>query len=102
MIMVIGFLMSMRQGWQPVTTLELTYLGGAAIAIMAAYQFAIMTMRIGEVSFVAPFRYTALIWAIPLSMFVFGDMPDIWMLTGSAIVVATGIYTFFRERKISR
>ncbi len=102
MIMVMGFVMSLGAEWQPVSTQEITYLFGSALALMGGYQFAVMTMRLGEVSFVAPFRYTALLWAIPLSMFVFDDQPDFWMLLGSAIVVATGVYTFMREQKLSK
>ena len=36
-----------------------------------------------------------------LGYFVFGEEPDAWMLTGSTIVVAMGIYTFYRERKVA-
>ena len=61
-----------------------------------------MTMRVGEISFISPFRYTILIWAIILGFVVFGDIPDGWTLFGSAIVVLMGIYTFYRERKIHR
>ncbi len=101
-VMLMGFAMSVGNEWQPVSSLEFAYLSGSALALMGGYQFAIMTMRLGEVSFVAPFRYTALLWAIPLSLFVFSDQPDIWMLVGSFIVVASGIYTFMRENKINR
>src|SRR3546814_11719582 len=59
-------------------------------------------MRVGEVAFVSPFRYTILIWAIVLGIVVFGDIPDGWTLLGATIVVATGIYTFYRERKLFR
>ena len=64
--------------------------------------FGIMTMRVGEISFVSPFRYTILIWAIILGYVVFGDIPDTWTLLGSAIVVLMGIYTFYRERKMQK
>jgi drug/metabolite transporter (DMT)-like permease len=47
---------------------------------------------------VSPFRYTILIWAILLGFIVFGDIPNAMTLFGSAIVVATGVYTFYRER----
>ena len=60
-----------------------------------------MTMRVGEISFISPFRYTVLLWAMLLGYFVFGEEPDAWMLTGSTIVVAMGIYTFSRERKVA-
>ena len=47
----------------------------------------------------APFRYTSLLWAILLGMVFFGELPDLWMLVGSAIVIGSGLYTFYRESK---
>ena len=61
------------------------------------YLFGIMTMRVGEISFISPFRYTILILAIILGFAVFDDIPDGWTLFGSATVVLMGIYTFHRE-----
>jgi drug/metabolite transporter (DMT)-like permease len=55
-------------------------------------------MRTGEMSVVAPFRYTILLFAIVLGFVVFGEVPDTLTLVGAAIVVATGVYTFYRER----
>jgi S-adenosylmethionine uptake transporter len=61
-----------------------------------------MTMRIGEIGFVAPFRYTLIIWTIFFGILMFGEWPDVWMLAGSAVVVASGLYTFQRERRLAR
>jgi S-adenosylmethionine uptake transporter len=84
--------------WAPVTAGGTAALAGAVLFIFAGYLFSIMTMRRGEVGFIAPFRYTNLIWAILLGLFIFGEVPDVWMLTGGAIVVGTGLYAFHRER----
>jgi len=61
-----------------------------------------MVMRVGEIAFVAPFRYTGLIWAIVLGIVVFGDFPDTLTLLGSAVVVGMGLYTFYRERQLEK
>jgi len=58
-------------------------------------------MRVGEVSFTAPFRYTGLVWALVIGWFVFGDWPEGLTLLGAAIVVATGLFTLYRERKLA-
>ena len=60
-----------------------------------------VTMRVGEIGFISPFRYTILIWAILLGIIVFGDIPDLLTIIGSVIVVLTGIYTFYRERSLA-
>ena len=56
-----------------------------------------MVMRVGEIGFVAPFRYTMLIWALVLGWLVFGDWPKPMTLAGAALVAATGLYTLWRE-----
>ena len=50
----------------------------------------------------SPFRYTILVWALLLGFLIFGEVPDLWMIVGSAIVVTTGIYTLYRERLQAR
>jgi S-adenosylmethionine uptake transporter len=75
-------------------------LSGSALFILAAYLLSIMVMRVGDIGFVAPFRYTGLIWALVLGLLVFGEWPDALTLLGAAIVAGTGIYTILRERAL--
>lgn len=46
----------------------------------------------------SPFIYTQIVWMIVLGFLVFGDVPDGWTLTGSAVVIASGLYLLYRER----
>ena len=84
-------------GWRPVAAEHVGLLAIASMALFTGYQAIIMSMRTGEISFIAPFRYTSLLWAIVLGIVLLGEMPDRWMLTGAAIVIGAGIYTFHRE-----
>ena len=93
-----GILVPFQGGLVAVTTAEIAGLGAAALLLLTAYSTLIKSMRMGDVSFVAPFRYVALVVALIVGYFVFDEHPDTLMLTGSAIVVASGIYTFYRER----
>jgi S-adenosylmethionine uptake transporter len=61
-----------------------------------------MVMRVGDIGTIAPFRYTALLWAILLGYVVFGAFPDRLTVLGAGIVVATGIYTLLREGSLRR
>jgi drug/metabolite transporter (DMT)-like permease len=101
-VTLLGAGMTLLGEWQPVSGRSFALLAGASVFIVAGYLFSIMVMRVGEISFIAPFRYTALIWAIVLGILVFKDFPDGWMLTGSAIVIGMGFYTFYRERVLAR
>jgi drug/metabolite transporter (DMT)-like permease len=89
-------------GWTAMSMNETGLLAAAATLLLVGYQFIIMSMREGELSFIAPFRYTALLWAILLGYLVFGDVPDEAMITGALVVIASGLYMLYRERMPGR
>ncbi|MEP5730023.1 MAG: DMT family transporter [Sulfitobacter sp.] len=66
-----------------------------------AYYAIVAAMRVGEVSFVTPFRYTRLLFALVIGVAVFEESPDTLTLVGAFIIVASGIYTIWRERRLS-
>ena len=88
--------------WVPLTLPLAALIGGASIVIMAAYFFSVRAMRVGDISFIAPFRYTGLIWALVLGWLVFGDWPSNLTLVGALIVVAMGLFTLYREQQLSK
>jgi S-adenosylmethionine uptake transporter len=98
-ITVLGALVSLAGAWVAIGPRELAVLAAAAACLVVGYLFGVMTMRVGEIGFVSPFRYTVLIWALLLGAVVFGEIPDATTLAGAGLVVATGLYTFHRERK---
>lgn len=81
---------------------EMLTVAGAAFLLIFGYMTVVMSMRVGDISIVAPLRYTSLVAAILLGWAVFHQFPDRLTLIGGAIVVATGIYTFYRERRLAR
>jgi drug/metabolite transporter (DMT)-like permease len=89
-------------GWAPVGAYEIASMAAAAALLLIGYQFIILAMRSGEIAFVAPYRYTALLWAILFGMLLFGEWPDSAMLAGAALVVGSGLYSLYRERKVGR
>jgi drug/metabolite transporter (DMT)-like permease len=93
---------SIGSEWVPVSGKAAWQLSGATLFIVGGYLFSVMTMRVGDIDFVAPFRYTSLLCALILGLFVFGEWPDKLTLIGSAIVVATGAFTLYRERRIAQ
>src|SRR6202035_820307 len=46
----------------------------------------------------APFSYTQLLWVSILGFLIFGEVPDVWTVTGAVFIVASGLYTAHRER----
>jgi drug/metabolite transporter (DMT)-like permease len=69
--------------------------------LVGGYLTAVEFMRHGDVSVVAPFRYTQVIWAIIAGYVVWRDVPDAPMLVGTAIIIGSGVYTFQREHRLS-
>ena len=91
---------SLGTEWVSVSQTNAGLIGLASGLILFAYLFSVAVMRVGDVSVVAPFRYTGLIWALVLGWLVFGEWPDTLTLIGAAIVVATGVFTLVRERSV--
>lgn len=89
-------------GWVTVRPALAVLIVAAAAFLIAGYLLVVMAMRVGEVGLVAPFRYTALLFAIVLGWAAFGELPDGLTLAGAAVIVGTGIYTFYRERRLGR
>ncbi|WP_185961006.1 DMT family transporter [Aliiroseovarius halocynthiae] len=88
--------------WVPVDRNLLGVIVLASMFIFLGYLFSVMVMRVGDIVFAAPFRYTGLIWALLLGFIMFGEWPNALTLIGAAIVVATGLFNLFRERDIAR
>ena len=97
-----GGIASTVQGWEPVEPWQGALLVMAAFFILGGYLASVMVMRMGEISFTAPFRYTGLVWALVLGYLVFGDWPRPLTLLGAGIVVATGLFTLYREAQLRR
>ena len=88
--------------WATVSLSAWSLIGGASLAIIGGYLFSVMTIRIGDIGFVAPFRYTAMIWALALGLLMFGEIPDMPTITGTVIIILTGLYSLSRERSVRR
>ena len=88
--------------WTVMVARDWGLLLAAVVMILGGYLFSVMAMRVGDIGAVAPFRYTSLLVALVLGLIVFGDWPDRLTLLGAAIVVATGLFTLWRERKMRR
>lgn len=98
-LMFFGFA-SFTIQWQPVSLHEGALIVASAVFVIGGYTFSVMVMRVGEVSVVAPFRYTGLLWALLLGWLVFGDWPDALTMLGASIVVGSGLFTLYRERRV--
>ena len=90
------------EDWVPLSSTSTLQLVAASLMIIGGYVFSVSAMRVGEIAIIAPFRYTSLLWALLLGFLVFAEWPTLLTMIGAAIVVATGVYTFYRERRLLR
>ena len=91
-----------RQVMVPIVGLELVYFGFTVIFTISGYYAIVLAMRLGNASIVAPFRYSRLLFSLLIGIFIFKESPDGLTLIGSGIIIATGIYTYFRERSLDK
>jgi drug/metabolite transporter (DMT)-like permease len=83
--------------WVPVSPIELGQLGLlAVIALFAHYLFAAAFAR-ADVSALAPFEYTSLLWATTIGYLVWQDIPSTELWIGACIIIACGLYVVHRE-----
>jgi len=101
---VMGFagVASLGVEWVALDARQIGLIGGASVFILGGYLFSVMVMRVGEISFIAPFRYTSLLWALLLGFVVFGNWPDPITLAGCVIVVGAGVFTLLRGRRLAQ
>jgi drug/metabolite transporter (DMT)-like permease len=68
------------------------------VSSTAGQWIVVLAFRYADASVLAPFSYTQLLWVSILGFLVFGEVPDVWTVTGAAFIVASGLYTAHRER----
>jgi len=88
--------------WQPIDASNVGWLAGISVFVAMAFFFINGALRIGEVSAIAPFRYTRMVFALMIAILLLGEQPDALTWAGIALIVGSGIYAFLRERQIAR
>ena len=71
---------------------------GTGIAGGLGHLFLIRAFQAAPASVVAPFSYSSLVWAALFGFVIWGDWPDLWTWAGAALIIASGLYIFQRER----
>ena len=87
---------------QPLNTQNSLFISLAAFFIIFGYYTAVLVMRIGEISFISPFRYTAILFALILGLVFFDEKPDIIAFVGIVIVMLAGIVLMMRNSSVQK
>ena len=87
-----------NEQWSLLPGKYIAYIGIAALFLSAGSTFAVAAFRNVDISVVAPFRYSLLIWGAISGYVVFHEVSDILSICGSILIVGSGLYTLHRER----
>jgi drug/metabolite transporter (DMT)-like permease len=84
--------------WRVPNMEYLSFIVAAAVVLSIGSTMAVAAFRNVDISVVAPFRYSLLIWGGISGYIVFGEVSDFQSLCGSALIVGSGLYSLHRER----
>jgi len=97
-VTVVSGVVSIFQGWKPFGWFELSLLALASVFLSSGYFFIITSMRHGEMSLVAPFRYSGLLFALVLGYLVWDEAPNALAWCGIAVLIGSGVYLLMSDR----
>lgn len=102
-VIIAGLILSLfGASWVWPTPVAWGHVAGLVIFACIGYFAVTAAMRIGDVSAVAPFRYSRIVFAFILSVVIFGETLTPRILIGATIIVAAGLYVWLRETKRSK
>ncbi len=84
--------------YRPVDLSDLAIMASAGFLVVAGQLAIITAYRAAPAGFVAPIQYSQIIWAILLGYMFFDEVPDKWVVIGTSIIIASGLFIVFRER----
>jgi drug/metabolite transporter (DMT)-like permease len=76
---------------------DLILLGLLGVVATLAHTAVNKALKLAPASIIMPYQYSQIVWAVLLGYLVFGDWPDATTLIGSAIIIAAGLFIFFKE-----
>ncbi|MBN9497751.1 MAG: DMT family transporter [Alphaproteobacteria bacterium] len=98
-VTLLGFaLMPFEARWRLPAAHEAGMFLAAGVLVAGANLLGVVAYRRADISVVAPFRYTALPFAIVASFIVWGEMPDFWSILGGATIAAASIAAIWMQR----
>lgn len=100
LIVMAASLLTAPFGWRWPTGFELLLLIGIGIFGGLGQMLFTESYRYAPASFLAPFDYTAMLWAFLLGYWMFGEVPTVYVVIGAVIVAAAGIFVILRERHL--
>jgi len=105
-IAVVGFVLTsllVPFVWQtPRSAFDILLFVGLGLFGGFGHYFIVKALEWGPAAVIAPLNYGQLIGTVILGYIFFDEFPDLWTWTGAAVIIASGLYIFYRERRLQR
>jgi len=95
-------LVTLPFGWVTPTASDLLFLAAIGVSNIVAQFSVIRALKLASASVVVPYQYTLIVWSVVFGWLIFAELPDAYTLGGAAIIVAAGLYIFWREQMKAR
>src|SRR5436309_3194219 len=89
-------------GWVTPTGYDLLCLAGVGFSNIVAQFCVIRSLKRASASVVVPYQYTLILWSVVFGWLMFAELPDAYTIVGAAVIVAAGLYIFWREQLAAR
>lgn len=99
---VIGLAGAAVEPWRAPDLYTIAILALAAVFLVLAFIFIVIAFRNTDMSAVAPFRYTIVVFGVIFGIILFAEIPDAYSFTGMGLIVAAGLYMLHRETMLRR
>ena len=94
-----GVIIGAGETWSMPTPLEFSYLAGAAILVSIANALMVTAYRSADIAILSPLRYLVVVWAAGTGLLIFGEHPGLVAIIGTVLVVGSGLFMGYRERR---
>ncbi|MGH6912287.1 MAG: DMT family transporter [Geminicoccales bacterium] len=88
--------------WQPVALGDWAWMTGMGALGATGHLILIRALTLAPASVLSPFIYSQIIWGLGIGYVWFGDAPTVWMLIGCSVIIASGLYVFYREAVLGK
>jgi drug/metabolite transporter (DMT)-like permease len=102
MVGTVGSSLAVPFAWETPDAFEWTLLVGMGLIGGIGHLFLVLAFDKAPASALAPFSYSALVWAALFGFVFFDEIPDFWTMVGAGLITGSGLYIFYRERVVQR
>jgi drug/metabolite transporter (DMT)-like permease len=88
--------------WRPVEISQVRWLAVSAALLSMGFFCQISAVRIGELSFIAPFSFTGILVSVLYGYFVWNEIPTLYMAVGITLIIGSGLYILTHRGKITQ